>query len=298
MKIRTIIAAALFGACSLPLLGGIAGGQTGPPPPAVVDFDTYPSGPQSMVPDGCDASGVTGLEYEVNGDGPFGSLAELPVVAIGDVITARWSGVGEVCDGVPIVLVVKSSKTPVFVVEEDQLLVEPFGVVTGVAGQPGEVSIVFPDLIDAPQPGCAFQLDHIIGAPLSVVGPNGSYYTGSLRPNGGPTTILSAFNGQIECVPVEETTTTTVPDETTTTVEATTTTEQATTTTVQPTVQTVEVVQQQSIQNVERPRLERAGPASMPVTGSHSGPAALLGCLLVTAGAIGLLVGRRFAGRR
>jgi LPXTG-motif cell wall-anchored protein len=47
------------------------------------------------------------------------------------------------------------------------------------------------------------QIDAILGRPIAVVGPSGSYYTGLLRPDQGPTLLVSATNFATECVAPE-----------------------------------------------------------------------------------------------
>lgn len=201
----------------------------------VTDYDNYPDTPQAQLPDGCDWTGIGGVVFTLSSTGPFvTSLADLGPLTAGDTIGMSWNGVRPECVGAPVSLVVKVAQRPFFDPGDDQFAKVPYATVTATDG-PGFLSYTLPGLAEFGF-DCAYQIDAIVGLPLAVVGPNGSFYGGALRGDGRRTTLLSAANGAYSQCAAEETTTTTVPETTTTTAppETTTTTAPPTTTTTAP----------------------------------------------------------------
>jgi hypothetical protein len=222
-----------------------------------------------------------------------------------------WLAVGEECDPpgteqVPIVLAMKSAPGPFFDATVDQALDLPYALDFLSAGL-GEhsVSYVLPDLLDDSFPGCFGQLDAIVGLPLAVVGPNGSFYSSGLR-GGGPNLLISAWNGGYEnCQAV---TTTTTGSTTSTTEGTTTTTPASTTTTAPPTTTTEPPATTVPPSSTTAPTPTTEPPVLTPAkveasqtsrqlaqTGRSSGPWALVGLVGIGFGLVLLAVTRRRA---
>lgn len=167
------------------------------------DLSIYPNVSPSIFPDGCTANGaniLTGVSYSLVHDGNTTTSTDLRnfSLVIGDTVTMTWQGYAQNCAGVGISLAVKATQHPVFVPNDDQHLVDfqyCSGADCGSEAAFGHLSLTIPDRVAA----CNFQLDAVIGPPLSSVGPNGSYYGNQLRvDNGkasGPDMLISANNG-------------------------------------------------------------------------------------------------------
>lgn len=210
MKIRVVAGAALMLAgAGVALSGGVAGGQVS----LVTDYANYPDTPQAQLTPGCDANGdVEGVLFSVGGGASVGSLAALPEVAAGDVLTMTWTGVSADCVGSAVSLTIKAAQTPVFDSSLDQFTAG--SISTTLADGPGSLSLTLPDLASFGF-ACAYQLDAIVGLPLAVVGPSGSDYSASVRGDTKRTTVFSWRNSAYsECE--EATTTTTTPSTTST----------------------------------------------------------------------------------
>jgi LPXTG-motif cell wall-anchored protein len=246
----------------------------------------------------------------VNGETPVVGLQDLGPLNAGDTVTMTWLAVGAECDPpgtgqVPIVLAMKSAPGPFFDASVDQALDLPYALDFLSAGL-GEhsVSYVLPDLLDDSFPGCYGQLDAIVGLPLAVVGPNGSFYSSGLR-GGGPNLLISAWNGGYENCQTQETTTTTgsttsttegptttsTPASTTTTEPPTTTTEPATTVPPSSTIAAAPTTEPP----VLTPAKAQAAQTSRQLaqTGRSSGPWALVGLAVIVGGLVLLVVTRR-----
>jgi hypothetical protein len=217
----------------LALAHGHAGAQVVPPQPApITDYAGYPG--NNELPPGCDANGVIGVTFTVNGGAPVANLQDIDPIHEGDLVVMSWTDVLPVCgDPVnpgPIVLAMKSAPDGTFNPKVDQALDLPYAFGLLVAGQPGSVSYPLPPLDDDTWPGCSGQLDAITGLPLAIVGPDGSYYAHDVPWDH----LISSWNGSYpECDAPEVTTTvpTTVPETITTAPEVTTTVPEPTTTT-------------------------------------------------------------------
>lgn len=214
---------------------------------SISSYATYPD--DAILPPGCNAFSVLqGLQYRVDPDGagaqpagaPQGSLAALGSLPFGATVIMTWTGYTQGCASV-ISLSVKRADGPVFDPQTNQELltfVACDAAGNGCTVAPGSyrLELTMPTF---DQGGCHYQVDAVVGPPLDVVGPNGSYYSNVYResfPNTmnetGDSMLIHANNGRGVCEPPQETTTTTVA--TTSTTLATTTTTQATTTTTEP----------------------------------------------------------------
>ena len=253
------------------LVASTAAGQTA----LVTDYVNYPDTPQAELPDGCDASGVTGVSFTLNGGAAVGSLSAFGPLQAGDAVTMAWQTVSGPCDGVPVVLVVKDAPLPFFDPGVNQPAVTPYAATTATG--PGSVTLTLPDLSGFGHQ-CAYQVDAIVGLPLAVVGPDGSFYSASTRGDDRRTTLISAANGAYpECAPLEATTTTgattTTMPSSTTTAPASTTTDPTTTTSLAPAVAPAR--------------------AEIPVTGTRSWPVTLAGLVGIVGGLALTLATRR-----
>ena len=318
-------------------------------PDSVVVSSNFNLYPQAPIPNGCNAGSafLDGALYSVQ-RGSAGQAANAPPVANsntlnegaigrlypGDTITMTWVGFApQGCNGeaIGVSLAVKSASSPSFDPSVDQALLRAFAY-CGAGGTPcgGEggagnrLSLVMPGEDEA----CNYQVDAVIGGPLNVVGPAGSFYNDSTRgangknPAGGNRLITSNNGGPGTC---ESTTTT---EGTTTTTEGTTTTTQGTTTTTQGTTTTLPVcttcrtveetttttaatttvgttappttlAPATTVSRGEVPPEETVegttvtNPETLPVTGSSTWPAARIGIVMVLLGVAALTLSKR-----
>lgn len=183
MKSKLLVSAALATACTLGTIGA-AGAQ-------VTDYDNYPA--NSGVPEGCDYLGITGVAFS----------QELGSLVPGDVLTMTWDGVSPECNGSPVTLAVKTTPAAEFDPEVNQYLHPNYSTGTLVSGEGGSLSFEMPDLSEDDAEGCFYQIDAVLGQPLSIVGPDGSFYGSGLR-GGGPHLLIAAAQGSHECLPPVE----------------------------------------------------------------------------------------------
>jgi hypothetical protein len=202
-------------------------------PPLVTDYANYPDTPEAMLTPGCDFTGVSGTMFSVNGSAPVGNLGELPEFQAGDVVTMTWTGVVDACVGSAISLVVKIPTEPFFDASVDQPTGEGGYTVGTLTAGLGSLSFTMPDLTPFDRE-CDYQMDAVVGVPLKVVGPNGSFFSANLRGDNRRTTLLSARNSRYE-VCVAHTSQTIAVAPTTTTALTTTTSETPASTTTEPT---------------------------------------------------------------
>ena len=284
----------------------------------ITDYDAYPAPLPAGCADGADV--VTGLLYSNGRGGQSADLRKLDVQA-GDTLTASWDGWADGCatDGgsplVALTLAAYDSPTPTFSHLEDQYLVggsvscgaEAGACATGTGGRQ-QLSITVPGPTQSEL--CNTQLELVIGAPLAIVGPSGSFYNSVLRNDDGPDTGIGAKNQAIpNCTPgttpVSVLVPTTLPP--TTAPPATTpptTTPPATT---PPTTAPAQVSPQQVSATTAAPVVQPAAVAATPVsvlgvqvaraqlpaTGNPSAAIALAGSVLLVAGGALVLAGRR-----
>lgn len=218
---------------------------------SINDYAGYPN--DAILPPGCDAFTVLqGLQWQVDPDGagpagasaPVGTLAGLGSLPFGATVIMTWTGYTQGCASV-ISLSVKRADGPVFDPATNQELltfVACDAAGNGCAQGPGSfrLELTMPTFN---QGGCHYQVDAVVGPPLDVVGPNGSYYSNVYRtsfPNtmneNGDNMLIQANNGRGTCTPPETTTSTTAA--TTSTTAATTSTTGATTSTTAATTST------------------------------------------------------------
>ena len=177
-------------------------GKTNP-----ADYATYPDG---MIPGSCGTDGaavLANVSYTITHAGVDRTVTNLSAeqLFIGDTVTMSWTGYANGCDTLGVSLAVKSTDHNTFVITDNQHLVS-YQYCSGSdcnANAQGvrHLSIQVP----SKQAACNFQFDAVIGPPLNVVGPNGSYYGNGLRQqagkHGGPNMLIGASNGgKGECV--------------------------------------------------------------------------------------------------
>jgi hypothetical protein len=198
-------------------------------PPLVTDYANYPGTPQAFLTPGCDGTGVIDPEYSVTfaaggTAGPTSDLDALPTLAQDDLITMAWDDVAPECVGSAVSFVVKVALGPSRDPNVDQVTGPDGGYsVEFLVAGPGSISFPMPDLARF-NLGCDYQLDAIVGIPLRVIGPSGSFFTQTLRELMGKntaddrTTLISAKHGvYLSCVVPDTTPLSVAPESTTTT---------------------------------------------------------------------------------
>ena len=283
----------------------------------------------AIIPDGCDARSqvIRNQSFAIDPDGsgpqPAGQ-GRSDMAALGDIppapatLVMTWSGWNPAC-AADVSLSVKKADGPSFDPLVRQELISFVGC-DGAAPNQGQgcasggtfrLELAMPTLESA----CHYQVDAVVGPPLEIVGPGGSFYTNTHRTAGmnrnGENTLISANNGRANCVPATTTTTTsttvatttstttccggggssstttstTAPSTTTTTVGSTTTSSVlGTTVTQQPTTSTTGAT-------VLGVTVTRPGGTTLPRTGSDSGAPGALALGLVVAGIGVVLLG-------
>ena len=175
---------------------GAAPASAEPPPNPITDYGNYPSGiVPAIIPDGCAPPFVSGLLFG-DGDTSSANLQDLDLEP-GDVVDMSWTGFSSGCEGLGLSLALKRADGPTFDPTANQELVTfdycgPLGD-TCAAGNDGRFHLTF--TMRPRTEVCNWQIDSIIGPPLAVVGPGGSFYTDSARGDNGPSMLLSANNG-------------------------------------------------------------------------------------------------------
>ncbi|MEY2457184.1 MAG: hypothetical protein QOK06_2278 [Acidimicrobiaceae bacterium] len=161
----------------------------------ITDYANYPDAiTPSLFPAGCSARGpaiLTGTTFTVNGvSAPdLGSFT----LSAGDTVTMTWTGFAPGCDTVGISLSAKRADAPFFQPGVNQELIPPFGY-CGPGGSACDPATGLSLTVPARRVACNFQLDAVIGPPLSVVGPGGSFYDSSIR-GSGSNMLISSNNG-------------------------------------------------------------------------------------------------------
>ena len=212
-----------FAFAGLSLLGTAvnagADASTGLPP--VGNVAGYPA----PLPDGCPegAGALLGTTFGIGAGSTHDDLAELTLRA-GDTLTMRWDRFAPGCldaSGQPAIAVTLAAHRMAgerFDPGVDQPLAawSSCGADAAACGGDGG-SNVLRLAVPSAAVGCRFQVDAILGRPLAVVGPGGSFYSAVLRGN-GPSMLIGAVGVDI---PGCATTPTTVPTTATTTVPTT-----------------------------------------------------------------------------
>lgn len=169
------------------LLAGTAGAAVLDP---VTDYAAYPS----PLPAGCPGgeASLLGVRFD-NGRGNTASdLRQLPLRS-GDTLTMTWEGFAPGCEGLAVTLAVYSTHGERFDPSSDETLVSHVSWTDG----PNVLSLVVPSA--GMDEVCYLQVDAVLGAPLAMIGPNGSFYNSVLRRDGGPNNLVSAKNFPAEC---------------------------------------------------------------------------------------------------
>lgn len=171
------------------------------PGPLVVDYQNYPPPLPAGCPDGTGA--LSGVGFD-NGHGQQSADLRQLTLAAGDTLTMSWTGYNGACakaDGagaIDVSLVANGSQSAQFDVGTDQKLVNSVtcGPDAGACQRVGErwtLALKVP----GPDQACNYQVEAVLGRPLAVVGPSGSYYNSLLRGGTGPNMLVSATNFEI-----------------------------------------------------------------------------------------------------
>jgi LPXTG-motif cell wall-anchored protein len=298
-RLATGALTAVLALSGLAATAGLAGAAPAPGLQPITDYSTYPP----ALPDGCPggAAALVNLSFS-NGRGTTTSnLAQLPIMH-DDTVTMKWDDFAAGCKGpdgspsVTVALAAYHAEGPTFDMTKDEQLL-PGWVGCGPGGSPCQrVGNSYQLILTAPgtKVACNMQIDALLGSPLQVVGPHGSYYSNIPRVDQRPNMLVSAANfGVTNCVetgPVETTvvspkeTPAAAPAEVAPIVAAATTTT-APTTTAAPAVAPAEVMGIMAARE-------------LPQTGAqHTGTLAGLGAALLAVGALLVTQSRRF-GRR
>jgi hypothetical protein len=196
------------------LLGGLgaavlpAAVAADPPVAPITDYANYPDGiTPSIVPTGCNGGNVVqDVEYTVDSVS-HPQLGDFALQA-GDTIVMTWQSFGQGCSEAGISLSVKHAFDNVFDKNDNQALLQPYAY-CGPGGpactEPYSLTVTIPPVTTT----CNFQVDAVLGPPLQVVGPAGSYYGDSVR-GFGTNMLISAKNGGLGHCTFPPTTTPTV----------------------------------------------------------------------------------------
>jgi membrane-bound inhibitor of C-type lysozyme len=195
-------------------LGSAANAQTANNNPDIVSWNAFANYPNTLpaglnLPQGCSATSVLqNLTFSRNGGTPVGSYADLGSMVPGDVVTMAWTGWTPGCETL-ITLSVKAASTPTFDPTTDQALVDFVGC-AGPNDPTCTVESGFQLQLAMPQQLCNYQTDAVVGPPLDVIGPSGSFYSNQWRQSHqnpqvaapGPDMLISANNGgPSDCAP-------------------------------------------------------------------------------------------------
>ena len=202
----------------LTLLTVTTAGAQNPGDPALVvtDYGNYPDTPQAGASAACSAEDVLldgdGAGFTLNGGPLRPTLAALGDLQSGDVITASLFVTPD-CVGSVLSVTLKDAEQPFFDPSTNQINVG-FESVSGVSGLT-TITFTVPPI---PGDDCFYQLDAVVGYPLAIVGPDGSFYNPANRGGRGRNMLIDASNGALTaCVEATTTTTSTTSSTTSTT---------------------------------------------------------------------------------
>lgn len=301
----------LFVAVVLGVVPGtaVAGAAPGAP---ITDYGAYPAALPGGCPDGPGA--VEGERYD-NGRGDEATdLRKLPLRP-GDTLRVTWDDFAAGCSnsaGEPLIAVSLHAydlSTPTFDMNVDQRLLDGWvacgaGLGPCTRGADGRYQLSVPVPGPAVSAECNTQMGFVIGLPLAVVGPSGSFYNALLRNDDRPSMGIGATNFAIpDCVrgAASTTTPTTPPTTPPPTTPPTTTAPPsvAPTSTAQPpaTVLSAQLSAAPTTAPVAPAAVAGAHVSRLPATGSASGNLTLAGLALLLAGTA-LVLGSRRAGER
>jgi len=192
-----IIGQALIGLAAIVIILSIRSGFASASTGAITDYANFPAD----LPEDCSA---TDALVDLTFTSPQGEASDLRRLAVnpGDTITMTWTGFAPNCAGVDVALALNQSDTDRFDIDANQTLLPGYAT-CGAACVPSDgvytLSVTAPDNSSV----CYFQIDAVLGAPLAVVGPDGSYYSSVLRRDGGPDLLVSAKNAGSGCTSPE-----------------------------------------------------------------------------------------------
>jgi hypothetical protein len=189
-------------------LGGAANAQVANNNLDISSWTAYANYPNTLpagqaMPAGCNAfTLLEGLTFNLNGGTAVANLRDLPNMVGGDVLSMDWTGWTDGCETL-VTLSVKAASTPDFQPSTDQALVDfaacagPDDLLCTVDGGSFHMELTMPAAL------CNYQTDAVVGPPLEVVGPAGSYYSNTWRVShqtpqvaaAGPDMLISADNG-------------------------------------------------------------------------------------------------------
>ena len=191
-------------------------------PAPISDYGSYPAALPTGCPNGTAA--LVGLVFG-NDAGDTNSNMRLLSFEPGDTVTMSWTGFDADClDGsgdpaIAVSLAVYETPDGTFDATVDQTLVDwnVCGLGAPACAQSGgwyslTIGIPTSDV-------CAMQVDAVLGLPLEVVGPSGSFYSGATRGH-GPNRLLSATNFAVDSSTTSTSTSTTTTAATSTTAVA------------------------------------------------------------------------------
>ena len=190
-------------------LAGAFATTVGAAPGAAAPTSDYASFPQLPASCAGGSGALNGLEFS-NGRDSANDLRSLGVHQ-GDTITMRWSGPSDGCRDVAVSMAAYRAESVSFdpATNEDLLVWTSCGA-DGTGCGTHSLSLTLSNAQDA----CYGQLDAVVGAPLAVIGPKGSYFNNLYRNDDRPNMLISASNYGEGCKdPVPPTTVppTTVP---------------------------------------------------------------------------------------
>jgi hypothetical protein len=187
-----IAVAALVSAIAVVLGASAAAAQTGP----ATDYGSYPP----ALPAGCPdvPAALEGLRWATSTGGDSTELATLGLRP-GDTVTASWAAFGPGCvdaDGAPRIIfslaAYEGGATPFDPLVDQSLLAGWASCGPGV-GECERSGDRYSLEVSLPSSGaCAAQLDLVIGPPLAVVGPSGSYFSSVARNDNGPNLLIAS----------------------------------------------------------------------------------------------------------
>ncbi len=215
-----LIAVAVTAACSIEA-----------PSPVTSNYGAYPNA--SIIAGSCSVDGpslLVGLSFSImpaaSGilTGASDRLEFFPNLLPGDAVYMNWTDAASGCNCTVVSCAIHSTNYLLFNASDNQVLSD--WVWSRVSGA-GSLVLVIPSR----QAACRYQVDCIIGAPLGLVGPSGSYYSNVTRYAelglGGANMLLGYNNGGnvASCVtqtPTESAIQTTAPVQTVTSAASTT----------------------------------------------------------------------------
>ena len=199
-----IIGRALIGLAVVAAIVGLRGGFASAATGAVTDYANYPG----ELPAGCSAEDA--LE-DLSFSSPRATADDLRRLDIrpGDEITMSWSNYSDDCEGTEVSLAIAESASASFDMHTDQELLNGYATCGDGCGP---IDGTYRLRVTVPATDvCMFQIDAVLGRPLAVVGPSGSYYGSALRRDGGPDMLISARHVAASNVCVASTPSTTEP---------------------------------------------------------------------------------------